>query len=286
MIYLSIRPTSSRPKRPEWLRTKVVNDVNFEQVSNLVRKYGLHTVCEEAACPNIFVCYGARTATFLILGNKCTRNCRFCQIKPGRGEPVDYGEADRIAEATILLNLKHVVITSVTRDDLADGGAAAFAMTVGAVKRAKRDCQVEVLIPDFQGNERALRTVAAAKPDILAHNLETASSLYPTVRPQANYRRSLNMIFQAKELGMKTKSGIMVGLGESFQEIVGLMNDLRAAGAHIFTVGQYLQPTPDHLPVFRFYSPEEFEVLGKIAYSLGFEEVRSGPLVRSSYREP
>ena len=253
-----------------------------------MREQGLHTICEEAACPNIGECWGEfRTASFLLLGDTCTRNCGFCDVKTGRPGTVDWGEPMRLAEAVSRLNLRHVVITSVTRDDLDDGGAAIFAATIRHLKRrdASLSLGVEVLIPDFQGNWDALAVVMAAGPDILNHNIETVPRLYSRVRPKAIYTQSLELLKRAKELSPRTptKSGLMLGLGENHDEILRVFTDLRANDVDVLTVGQYLRPSMRHLPVERHVPPEEFSELKSIARGMGFRHVESGPLVRSSY---
>jgi lipoic acid synthetase len=251
-----------------------------------MREQGLHTICEEALCPNIGECWGEfRTASFLILGDVCTRNCGFCDVTTGRPQEVDWSEPARLAEAVARLNLRHVVITSVTRDDLADGGAEIFAMTIRALKRRDPALGVEVLIPDFQGNWDALATVMQAGPDILNHNMETVPRLYPRVRPKAIYTQSLELLKRGKSLQPRTptKSGLMVGLGETREELLHVFADLRAHDVDVLTVGQYLRPSLRHLPVERFVSPGEFDELKSIAREMGFRHVESGPLVRSSY---
>jgi lipoic acid synthetase len=255
-------------------------------VKGLLRRAGLHTVCEEAACPNIGECFEAGTATFLILGDVCTRACRYCAITSGRPDPVDAEEPRRVAEAVALLGLRHAVVTSVTRDDLPDGGATGFAATIREVHRLSPSTAVEVLIPDLRGDWQALAAITEAGPDILNHNVEIVPRLYRSVRPQAVYLRSLDLLRQAKTLrpGMSTKSGIMLGLGEEPAEVREVMSDLRGAGCDILTLGQYLRPSPRHLPVTRFYPPEEFAALAEEGRALGFRHVESGPLVRSSYR--
>jgi lipoic acid synthetase len=258
----------------------------YLRVRALLRRAALHTVCEEAACPNIGECFQAGTATFLILGDICTRACRFCAIATGRPQPVDAEEPRRVAETVALLGLRHAVITSVTRDDLPDGGAGAFAATIREVRRLSPSTSVEVLIPDLCGDWTALAMIAGAGPDILNHNVETVPRLYRSVRPQAVYARSLDLLRRAKSLEpeMLTKSGVMVGLGEEPAEIRQVMADLRDAGCDILTLGQYLRPSVKHLPVALFYSPQEFDELAADARALGFRHVESGPLIRSSYR--
>jgi lipoic acid synthetase len=275
------------PRRlPAWLKVRAPGGEGYLRVKGLLRRAALHTVCEEAACPNIGECFEAGTATFLILGDVCTRACRFCAIASGRPGPVDAEEPRRVAETVALLGLRHAVVTSVTRDDLPDGGAGIFASTIREVHRLSPSTAVEVLIPDLRGDWRALAVITDAGPDILNHNVETVPRLYRSVRPQAVYARSLELLRQAKTLrpGMLTKSGIMLGLGEEPAEIREAMSGLRGAGCDILTLGQYLRPSPRHLPVARFYPPEEFAALAEEGRALGFRHVESGPLVRSSYR--
>jgi lipoic acid synthetase len=250
-----------------------------------MRGLELHTVCEEAMCPNIGECWGAGTATFLLLGDTCTRNCGFCNVKTGRPRPLDLREPERVARAVAHMKLKHAVVTSVTRDELPDGGAYIFAQTIRHTRELVPDCTIEVLIPDFKGSPAALATVMAARPDILNHNVETVPRLYRRVRPQANYRQSLEVLRRARELDgeVVTKSGIMVGLGEEWGEILEVMADLRAVDCDVLTIGQYLRPSAQHLPVERYYPPQEFDHLRAEGERLGFRHVESGPLVRSSY---
>jgi lipoyl synthase len=273
-------------RRPEWLKVPLSHGPHFKELKRLMREQNLHTICEEAACPNIGECWGEfRTASFLLLGDTCTRNCGFCDVKTGRPGQVDWGEPERLAEAVARLNLRHVVVTSVTRDDLDDGGAAIFAATIRQLKRRDAALGVEVLIPDFQGNWDALATVMAAGPDILNHNLESVPRLYRRVRPKAIYTQSLELLKRAKQLSPRTptKSGLMVGLGETRDELLGVFADLRASNVDVLTVGQYLRPTLRHLPVERHVRPEEFEDLKQVARGMGFRHVESGPMVRSSY---
>lgn len=243
----------------------------------------LHTICEEARCPNRWECWNARTATFLILGDICTRRCHYCSVETGRPLPVDHQEPRRVAEAVLALGLRHAVITSVNRDELADGGAAVFAETIRQTRLLNPACTIEVLIPDFEGNREALATVCDEKPEILNHNIETVRRLFTAIRPQGKYPRSIEVLEQAKGLGMTTKSGVIVGMGETMDEIREVMRNLRSVGCDIMTIGQYLQPTREHLPVARFYEPEEFAALKEEGMALGFTHVESGPLVRSSY---
>jgi lipoic acid synthetase len=271
--------------KPPWIKAKAPAGENYAQVRALVNRLELHTVCQSAHCPNIGECWHARTATFMILGNTCTRNCRFCAVDSGCPAPVDPNEPERVAQAVGTLGLRHAVITSVTRDDLPDGGASIFAETIRAIRRLIPNCSVEVLIPDFAGSEEALRTVVDAQPDILNHNIETVARMYPLIRPQAVYERSLRLLGRAKEIDpvMQTKSGIMVGVGESVSEVLEAMKDLRAVGCGILTIGQYLRPSAEHAPIDRYYAPEEFDELRQAGLEMGFRHVESGPLVRSSY---
>jgi lipoic acid synthetase len=272
--------------RPAWLRVPLSQGPHFKELKMLMREQGLHTICEEAACPNIGECWGEfRTASFLLLGDVCTRNCGFCDVTTGRPGAVDWDEPRRLAEAVARLNLRHVVITSVTRDDLDDGGATIFAMTIRQLKRRDPGLGVEVLIPDFQGNCDALATVMQAGPDILNHNLETVPRLYARVRPKAIYAQSLELLRRAKSLSPRTptKTGLMLGLGETEPELLAVFTDLRAAQVDVLTLGQYLRPSLRHLPVERHVPPEEFAHLKQVAKAMGFRHVESGPLVRSSY---
>ncbi len=271
------------PRRPSWLKVRMPTGGQFAEVRKLVAQHHLHTVCESARCPNVGHCWSRRTATFMILGDVCTRNCRFCAVKTGKPTAVDLDEPRRVAEAVRTLNLRYAVITSVTRDDLEDGGASIFAETIRQIRAAVPGCQVEVLIPDFKGSAAALRTVLDAKPDVLNHNLETVPRLYRQVRPQANYARSLQVLERARRAGFVTKSGLMLGLGESLDEVKEVMRDLRSVGCQILTLGQYLQPTRQHLPVARFVPPKEFDALRDYGLAIGFQHVASGPLVRSSF---
>jgi len=273
------------PRKPPWLKRRLPTDASFQDVRGLIEKGRLHTVCQEAKCPNIWECYAHQTATFLIMGSRCTRNCRFCSVAPGPPEPLDPQEPTRVAEAVERMGLKYVVVTSVTRDDLPDGGAGHFAATLHEIRRRVPGAEIEVLIPDFQGDPAALETVLCARPDVLNHNIETVPRLYPRVRPQADYRRSLELLRRAGEIapGIPTKSGLMLGLGERPEEIRQTLQDLRAVGGRILTLGQYLQPSPEHLPVEAYVPPDDFENWRTVALEMGFSEVASGPFVRSSY---
>ncbi len=279
------QPHLTPGRRPEWLRVKAPVTPNYVHLKQLMRGHRLHTVCEEAFCPNIGECWGRGTATFLLLGDICTRSCGFCKIKTGKPNPVDWEEPVRVAETVEMMGLRHAVLTSVNRDDLPDGGATIFAMTIREIRKRLPHCTVEVLIPDFQGDRDALQIVMDARPEILNHNVETVPRLYRRVRPQAKYERSLQVIKWAKEMvpHVYTKSGIMVGLGERWDEILQVMDDLRAVDCDILTIGQYLQPSRYHLPIERYYTPEEFARLKEEGLARGFKWVESGPLVRSSY---
>lgn len=270
-------------KRPGWLKVKLPTGDNYTDVRNLMRKQKLHTVCEEARCPNMAECWNARTATFMILGDTCTRSCGFCNIKVGLPTELDVNEPRRVADSVKELNLRHVVITSVNRDELQDGGASIFGECVKLIKAETSDTTIEILIPDFRGVEEAFEIIMQNPPDILNHNLETVPRLYKVVRPQAKYERSLHLIKWFKAKGLKTKSGIMVGIGERPEEVLNLMDDLVYHGCDILTIGQYLQPTKNHLPVDRFVTLEEFKTYKKEGLKKGFKIVESSPLVRSSY---
>jgi len=284
LVQIDVVP--ARPKsKPEWLKARAPMGENYHLLKKLARGLGLHTVCESAQCPNIGECWNHRTATFMLLGNVCTRRCGFCAVPKGRPEPIDWDEPKRVAEAVAELGLDYAVVTSVNRDDDNVGGARVFAHTIYEIRRRKPGCRVEVLIPDFQGNEEALQIVLAAAPDILNHNTETVPRLYRAVRSGARYERTLRLLERAKQIGpeMVTKSGVMVGLGESVSELIEVFRDLGSRGVDILTVGQYLRPSRDHLPIARFYTPEEFLFLKQEALRYGFRHVESGPLVRSSY---
>ena len=269
--------------KPDWLKVRFTVNDDFRDLRKIVGDNRLHTVCQSARCPNQSDCWQRRTATLMILGNACTRNCRFCAVETGKPAPVDPDEPSKAGKAVNLMGLKYAVVTSVTRDDLPDGGAAVWAETIREIRRQNPDCKVEVLIPDFRGDISALETVLNAEPDILGHNLETVRSLYPLARPQADYDRSLRIITESKKRGAVTKTGIMVGLGETCEQILELMNDVLSAGCDILTIGQYLQPTKDHLPVERYITPDEFEFYRQDGVRRGFRAVYSGPLVRSSF---
>lgn len=272
--------------KPRWLKRKLPSGPQYERIRHLIKDQCLSTVCQEAMCPNQFECYGQGAATFMILGDRCSRNCRFCAVGHGPQGLPDADEPRRVAEAVRTMGLSYCVITSVTRDDLQDGGAAHFAATIGAIRECNPSTLIEVLIPDFQGNRQALATVLAARPEVLNHNLETVVSLYATVRPQAGYAQSLEVLHRSKEIAPEivTKCGIMVGLGESRQELGQLMRDLRQVGCDILTIGQYLQPSTQHLAVARYLPPDEFAELEQEAMALGFGAVASAPFVRSSYQ--
>jgi lipoic acid synthetase len=276
------RPVLSKRHYP-WLKVKLPHGENYFELKQLVREQRLHTVCESASCPNIGECWNQKTATFMILGDVCTRSCGFCDVKTGRPLMLDREEPTRVAQAIRMLGLKHAVITSVNRDELPDGGAAIWAETIRQIKAQQAGCTVEALIPDFEGSEASLLTVLEAKPDILAHNTETVPRLYRTVRPQAKYPRSLELLQRAKKHGFVTKSGLMIGLGESWEELHQVMQDLCTVQCDILTIGQYLQPSRRHLPVLRVYTPEEFRHLQQEGLTFGFKHVEAGPLVRSSY---
>jgi len=272
-------------RKPDWLRVKMPAGQKYRDLKALMRAKTLHTVCEEAMCPNLGHCWGRGTATFLLLGDICTRSCGFCHIKTGRPTGLDEGEPERVAQAVAQMGLKHAVLTSVNRDELPDGGAHIFARSIELIHQRVPGCTVEVLIPDFKGDRDALKLVMDAHPEILNHNVETVPRLYRTVRPQAIYQRSLRVLQMAKELDPHavTKSGIMVGLGETWEEVIQVMRDLRAHDVDILTIGQYLRPTRNHLPVMRYWHPDEFARLRDEGLALGFRWVESGPLVRSSY---
>ena len=284
LIQIEVNPPARVPK-PEWLRAKAPVGENFHNLKKLARGLGLHTVCESAQCPNIGECWNHRTATFMLLGDICTRRCGFCAVPKGKPAAIDWDEPRRVAEAVAILGLKHAVVTSVNRDDDNLGGARVFAETIREIRELIPDCRIEVLIPDFQGMDDALKIVLDARPDVLNHNTETVPRLYRTVRSGARYRRTLDLLANAKKFSpsMVTKSGVMVGLGETSAELVEVFRDLGTRGVDILTVGQYLRPSKDHLPIARFYTPAEFNYLRDEALRFGFRHVESGPMVRSSY---
>ena len=271
--------------RPAWIRVPAPTGDAYRELKALVGSQRLHTVCESARCPNIGECWQSRTATFMILGETCTRRCAFCAVTSGTPAPCDPDEPRRVADAVAALGLRYAVVTSVTRDDLPDGGAALFADTIRRIRAAVPACQIEVLIPDFQGDAAALATVVDAHPDVLNHNIETVARLYTLVRPQADYHRSLDLLRRVKTLdaAQTTKSGLMLGLGETEEEILGALRDLRAVACDIVTLGQYLRPSAGHLPVLRYYPPDEFARFAALGAEMGFRHVESAPLVRSSY---
>lgn len=272
-------------RRPEWLKTRQPVGDNFLKIKRLLRSSELHTVCEEANCPNIGECFSQRTATFLILGDVCTRGCRFCNVENGVPMPLDFDEPERVAKAVKEMGLKHIVVTSVTRDDIPDGGASVYAMTISQIRKYNPESTIEVLIPDFKGSDDALNTVIRESPEVINHNIETVPRLYKTVRPGAEYGQSLNLLktVSASSFPITAKAGLMAGLGEQFQEIVEVMKDIRDSGCDILTIGQYLSPSRNHLPVHRYYHPDEFKELKAIGLEQGFKYIEAGPLVRSSY---
>lgn len=272
-------------RKPEWLKIRLRTDGEYQQLKNMMRQKTLHTVCEEARCPNIYECWSERTATFMILGDLCTRKCRFCAVKTGLPTGLDKDEPDRVAEAVEKMGLSHVVVTSVARDDLPDGGASIFAETIVAIRRRMPECNVEVLIPDFGGDWNSLRLVLEASPAVLNHNVETVQRLSDRIRSKARYDRSLALLRTSKEIDPRipTKSSIMVGVGEEYEELLETMDDLRKADVDLLTIGQYLAPSASHIRVARYYTPEEFASLREEGLKRGFRHVESGPLVRSSY---
>lgn len=270
-------------RKPEWLKARVPGGENYSRLKTMIEDRKLHTVCEEARCPNMGECWNSGTATFMILGDTCTRSCGFCNVKTGKMHVVDEDEPRRVGEAVALMNLRHAVITSVNRDELYDGGAHIFANTIHEIRQRLPHCRVEVLIPDFMGSEESLNIVLNAQPDVLNHNIETVPRLYRTVRPQAHYHRTLELLERAKQRGFTTKTGLMVGLGERPEEVIDVMADLRAVECDIFTIGQYLQPTKAHLPVDRYVHPDEFAMYREKGMAMGFKHVQSSPLTRSSY---
>jgi len=281
-VLVSITPQLERPK---WLRAPAPSGDNYRELKELIGRLRLHTVCESAACPNVGECWNRRTATFMMLGNVCTRRCGFCAVQKGAPLPVDYDEPRRVAEAVAAMGLKFAVITSVNRDDREDGGAELFALVIRAIRERVPGCGVEVLVPDFQGSHGAVETVMEAAPDVLNHNTETVPRLYRQVRLGARYERSLDVLAYAKSIspGTPTKSGLMLGLGETADEVLNTMRDLRAHRVDVLTLGQYLRPSPKHLPIVRYATPEEFAEFRRAGVEMGFAHVESGPLVRSSY---
>ena len=285
MRVIPLSEARPRQPKPEWLKVRAPGSPNYLHLKSLMRDLGLHTVCEEARCPNIGECWNHGTATFMILGDVCTRACSYCAVAHGRPAAVDGAEPARVAEAIAVLGLDYVVVTSVDRDDLPDGGASIFAETIRETRARTTDCRIEVLIPDFQGNEAALRSVLDARPDVLNHNTETVPRLYRMARSGGRYSRTLELLERSRRFApeIPTKSGLMVGLGEEKSELIATFGDLRRVGCSILTVGQYLRPTDAHAPMVRYYHPDEFRELKAIALDLGFVHVESGPLVRSSY---
>lgn len=277
-------PEIQTNKKPSWLKVRLPSHENFFNVSSLLEKENLNTICQSAKCPNVSECWSKKTATFLILGDICTRDCAFCAVKKGVPLPLSMEEAQRVSAAISSLGLQYAVLTSVTRDDLPDGGASLFVETIRVVKERNPGVKLEVLIPDFKGNEQALETVIHARPEILNHNLEAPERIYPLInRPKRNHNRSLKVLEKSKEWGALTKSGIMIGLGERMEDILQTFSDLRHVSCDLLTIGQYLQPTKIHAPVRKYYSPGEFDQMKKIALDFGFMDVESGPLVRSSF---
>jgi lipoic acid synthetase len=272
-----------RIKKPKWLRVKLPTGENYKKVRSLVDQHKLHTICESGSCPNMGECWGEGTATFMILGNICTRSCGFCAVKTGRPDDVDVFEPGKVAHSVKTMGIKHAVITSVDRDDLKDGGSEIWVQTVKAVRQQSPGTTMETLIPDFAGNWENLQRIIDVAPEIVSHNLETVRRLTKQVRIQAKYDRSLEVLFRLKKGGMRTKSGVMLGLGESEEEVIETMQDLRSVQVDILTLGQYLQPTPKHLPVAEFITPEKFQEYKELGMKMGFRYVESGPLVRSSY---
>lgn len=283
MIELPVVAQEQKRTKPHWLRVKLPIGESYKQVRNLVDTHKLHTICESGNCPNMGECWGAGTATFMILGNVCTRSCGFCAVATGRPDPVDWDEPQRVAEAIHLMKVKHAVITSVDRDELKDGGSIIWFNTIKAVKALNPETTLETLIPDFKGEKENIQRIIDAAPEVVSHNIETVERLTRQVRIQAKYWRSMEVITTLKKGGMRTKSGMMLGLGEAKEEVVQSLKDLASAGCDVVTLGQYLQPTRRHLPVHRFVHPDEFAEYREIGYSLGLDYVESGPLVRSSY---
>jgi lipoic acid synthetase len=285
--FVNLNSIDAKPKRrPEWIKVRAPGGEKYDFLKNLMRSKQLHTVCEEAHCPNIGECWGAGTATFLILGDICTRSCGFCDIKTGRPLALDWAEPIRVAQAVKSMNLQHVVITSVNRDEREDGGAPIFAQCIQRIREVQPGCSIEVLIPDFKGSRTNVQTVMTARPEILNHNVETVARLFKKVQPQDKYEWAMTTLRNAKEMDAEvlTKSGIMLGLGETWDELLAVMQDVVDCGVDILTIGQYLQPSRQHLPIEKYYHPDEFEQLRQLGYEMGFRWVESGPLVRSSYR--
>jgi len=272
-------------RHPDWLKVKIGGGEKYSKIKSMLRKAKLHTICEEAKCPNMAECFGNGTAVFLIMGDTCSRNCRYCSVKHGEPLPINTNEPKDVAESIKELELSYAVVTSVTRDDLEDGGASVFSEVVKEIKEQNDSCKIEVLIPDFKGDEVALKKVVDSKPDVVNHNIEVSEELFPTMRPEGNYKTSLNVLKTIKKFNrkMKTKSGFMVGLGEDKEQIIKTMQDLRKVDVDFLTIGQYLQPTRQHVEIKKYYTPEEFNEFKVIAMNLGFKYVESGPLVRSSY---
>ncbi|MCB0737237.1 MAG: lipoyl synthase [Bacteroidetes bacterium] len=283
MIELPVIEEKNRHRKPKWLKIELPKGEKYRHVKSLVKEHQLHTICEDGQCPNMGECWGEGTATFMILGNVCTRSCSFCAVATGRPQTLDTDEPQRVAEAVRLMEVKHCVLTSVNRDELPDGGAQIWADTIIELKTLSPQTTIEVLIPDFKANWEALQLVVNAKPEVISHNMETVEELYRKVRPQAKYQRSLDQILRTKNAGARTKSGFMVGLGETEAQVIRLMEDLHKHGLDVLTIGQYLQPTHLHLNVEEYITPEQFKKYEDIGYEIGFDYVESGPLVRSSY---
>ena len=278
-----IKNTQSKRQKPDWLKTRIPQGKSYLQVKEIVNKHKLHTICTSGNCPNIHECWGLGTATLMILGDICTRSCKFCAVKTGKPEPADWDEPNRVAKSVKLMKLKHCVLTSVDRDDLPDGGSGIWAETIKAIKKVSPNTTIEALIPDFQGKPEDIIKVINSAPEVISHNLETVERITPEIRSVANYRRSLEVIKLISNSGIKSKSGIMAGLGETEDEVYHTMDDLLIAGCKVFTIGQYLQPTSNHLPVVEFVTPETFEKYKQTGLQKGFKFVESSPLVRSSY---
>jgi len=272
-------------RHPDWLKVKIGSGEKYVNMKKMLRDAKLHTICEEAKCPNIAECFSSGTAVFLILGDICTRNCRYCNVKHGKPIGINESEPSDVADSVKKLNLKYVVVTSVTRDDLDDGGAAIFSKTINEIKKKSPSCKIEVLIPDFKGDIKSLRKIITAKPDVINHNIEVVKELFPSIRPDGDYNTSLELLSYIKKIdnSIKTKSGFMIGLGEKRDQIISTLKDLVKVDVDFITIGQYLQPSISHAEIVKYYTPEEFEDLKKIGYELGFSHIESGPLVRSSY---